>query len=45
MSTTHSDYSEPLWDVRKTASFLGVSTKWFYERASRGEIPCIHLGG
>ena len=45
MSTTHNHHSEPLWDVGKTASFLGVSTKWVYERASRGEIPCIHLGG
>jgi predicted DNA-binding transcriptional regulator AlpA len=43
--TTKPTRLEPLWDVRETAAFLRVSTKWVYERASRGDLPCLHVGG
>ena len=36
---------EALWTVSDVASYLKVSRAWVYDRAARGELPCVHLGG
>ena len=37
--------SKSLWTAGDVASFLSVSTRWVYERAARGDLPCVRFGG
>lgn len=38
------DAPEDLWDVRRTARYLGMSKSWVYEQVESGSIPHIKLG-
>jgi excisionase family DNA binding protein len=37
--------NEALWDAKDVAAYLKASTKWVYLHASRGTLPCLHVGG
>ena len=37
--------SEPLWTAKDVAAYLRASVKWVYHHASKGNLPCIHVGG
>lgn len=36
--------SQPLWDVKDVARFLGASTSWVYKAAERNTIPAVRIG-
>ena len=36
---------EPLWDAKDVAAYLKASLKWVYLHASKGTLPCCHVGG
>jgi excisionase family DNA binding protein len=36
---------EPLWDAKEVAAYLKASLKWVYLHASKGTLPCCHVGG
>lgn len=36
--------SEDLWNVGRTATFLGMSRSWVYRASERGELPYRKLG-
>jgi excisionase family DNA binding protein len=35
----------PLWNAKDVAVYLKASLKWVYHHASRGTLPCLHVGG
>jgi excisionase family DNA binding protein len=35
----------PLWDAKEVAAYLKTSLKWVYLHASKGTLPCCHVGG
>jgi excisionase family DNA binding protein len=37
--------TEPLWDVKQTASFFKASKSWVYKQHEKGSLPAIRLGG
>jgi excisionase family DNA binding protein len=37
--------TESLWDAKDVAAYLKASTKWVYLHASKGTLPCLHVGG
>ena len=44
MKSGGADYSNPLWNVAETASFLRIHQKTLYDWAGRGKIPCVRIG-
>lgn len=36
---------EGLWDANDVARYLKASRSWVYQRAERGELPCLRIGG
>lgn len=36
---------QPLWTVRRVASFFGVSESWLYRLVEANLIPHVRLGG
>lgn len=43
-STSSSAAHESLWNVRRTAGFLGLHEKTVYDMVARGELPVVRVG-
>lgn len=35
---------EDLWNVRRTAAYLGWNEQTVYAKVRKGEIPCVRVG-